>query len=64
MNGGIDVSGSYNSLSNSLSMSTKRQIGEEMIIEKMNRIFDEVAKDHNEFEESYQETSPKKNKQI
>ena len=45
-------------------MSTKRQIGEEMIIEKMNRIFDEVAKDHNEFEESYQETSPKKNKQI
>ncbi len=53
MNGGVDVSGSYNSLSNSLSMSAKRKIGEEMIIEKMNKIFDEVAKDHNEFEESY-----------
>jgi len=53
MNGGVDVSGSYNSLSNSLSMSAKRKIGEDLIIEKMKKIFDEVANDHNEFEESY-----------
>ncbi len=31
-----------------------------MILEKINKIFDEVANDRDQFEESYQETSPKK----
>ena len=41
-------------------MSLKRKVGEEMILEKINKIFDEVAKDRDQFETSYQETSPKK----
>lgn len=39
-------------------MSLKRKIGEEMILEKINKIFDEVAKDRDEFEDSYQSKSP------
>ena len=49
----INVSMSYASLNESLSMSQKRKVGEDMIIEKINKIFDEVSKDRNEFEESY-----------
>lgn len=41
VNGGVDVSISQNSMS----MSMKRQIGEELIVDKINKIFDEVAKD-------------------
>ena len=31
-----------------------RRIGEEMIVEKINKIFDEAQKDNREFEDSYQ----------
>lgn len=31
-----------------------RRIGEEMILEKINKIFDEAQKDNKEFEDSYQ----------
>ena len=46
-----------------LTQSVERRIGEEMIIEKINRIFDEAARDRDEFEASYVEpakTQPKK----
>lgn len=49
VNGGVDV----NTSQNSMSLSFKRQIGEELIVEKINKIFDEVAKDRDQFEESY-----------
>ena len=52
--GDVDVSISQTSMS----MSLKRKIGEEMILEKINKIFDEVAKDRDEFEDSYQSKSP------
>ena len=41
-------------------MSLKQKVGEEMILEKINKIFDEVAKDRDQIEESYHETSAKK----
>lgn len=58
VNGGVDVSISQNSMS----MSMKRQIGEELIVDKINKIFDEVAKDRDQFEESYLSSNPKFNK--
>ena len=57
----VDVSESIASLSNyqNLNQSMERKIGEEMILEKINKIFDEVAKDRDDFESSYVELSNK-----
>ena len=41
-------------LDKSLDSQKFRAIGEELIIEKLNKIFDEVKADNKEFEESYQ----------
>jgi len=38
----------------SMDQSFKKKIGEELIIDKIHRIFDEVAREAQQFEESYQ----------
>ena len=38
VNGGVDL----NTSQNSLSLSVKRKIGEDMVVEKINKIFDEI----------------------
>ena len=35
----------------------ERQIGEDLIVQKINQIFDEVAQDRQDFEESYMSLS-------
>jgi hypothetical protein len=46
-----DVSESINSFQ--LTQSFERRIGEEMILDKINKIFDEAARDREDFEASY-----------
>ena len=46
-----------NQSTTSIQSSEVRRVGEEMIIEKLNKIFDEVKGDNKEFEESYANTS-------
>lgn len=46
-----DVSDSINSFQ--LTQSYERRIGEEMILDKINKIFDEAARDREDFEASY-----------
>jgi len=46
-----DVSESINSFQ--LTQSYERRIGEEMILDKINKIFDEAARDREDFEASY-----------
>jgi len=38
VNGGVDL----NTSQNSLSLSVKRKIGEDMVVEKINKIFDDI----------------------
>mgnify|MGYP001117286436 CR=1 FL=1 len=49
-------------LDKSIDSTNLKAIGEEMILEKLNKIFDECKKDDQEFEESYQslKKSPQK----
>lgn len=49
------------SLSNSLNMSMKRKIGEDLILDKINRIFDEVQRDNHKFEEVQSQRNLSKN---
>jgi hypothetical protein len=48
---GRDVSDSIASFQ--LTQSYERRIGEDMILEKINQIFDEAARDREDFEASY-----------
>ena len=48
---GLDVSDSIASFQ--LTQSYERRIGEDMILEKINKIFDEAARDREDFEASY-----------
>ena len=48
-----DVEASMTASQRGFNTSIERQIGEDLIIEKINRIFDEVAQDRQDFEESY-----------
>jgi len=43
-----------------LTQSMERKIGEDMIIERINKIFDEMAQDRDEFDKSFAEKSMKK----
>lgn len=52
-----DVGESLQSLK--LNQSMERRVGEELIIDKINKIFDEVAKDRDEFESTYVDHSQK-----
>jgi hypothetical protein len=42
----------------------ERRIGEDMILDKINRIFDEVAKDRDDFESSYVDLGQKQSNKL
>ena len=62
VNGGNSLSSSFQGRSGLLTQSMEHQLGEEAIIDKINQIFDEVAMERNEFEESYNGLSTSKPK--
>jgi hypothetical protein len=60
---GFDVSDSIASFQ--VTQSYERRIGEDMIIQKINKIFDEAARDREDFEASYIDLDrPKPKKDI
>ena len=56
VNGG-DPEASMSMSQKGFTRSMEKQIGEDLIIDKINQIFDEVAKDKQDFEESYMSLS-------
>lgn len=60
-----EVGDSMASMNNQfLSQSMERRIGEDMILDKINRIFDEVAKDRDDFESSYVDLGQKQSNKL
>lgn len=49
----VDPEGSMSASQRGFTKSMENQIGEDLIIDKINQIFDEVARDRHDFEESY-----------
>ena len=55
--GGADPEASMTMSQKGFTRSVEKQIGEDVMVEMINKIFDEAAKDRNDFEESYMSLS-------